>query len=408
MDQKTLLLVDGNNLLFRSFFALPRLTRSDGLPNGALHGFVATIRKILREEAPDFAAVAFDAPGSTFRHEAFPEYKANRPEMPVELARQVPFTRDLSRALGMAVLEVAGVEADDVIGTLARSGSERGLRVVIVSGDKDLFQLVGERVTVALPSEPFPRLDPAGVERKLSVPPALVPDYLALVGDSVDNVPGVPGIGPKTAVTLIRSFGGLEDILTRSSEIVRKRTRALLEEHADRARLSRDLVLLRLEVPIPEAGEGLRGLRYAGPRVAEAARLFETLELRSHARDLAPAPASPLPGVRTAAGAGDLAEVLLEAAKAGALSVHAAFGPARGRGPAPLTGVGLAASGGSALLVPDRADSGSGTRGGASPRAGRRSRAARPRDPAVRPLVVRAWRGAAAGRPTIRRSRRGC
>ena len=152
----TLLLVDGNNLLFRSFFAMPRLTRSDGLPNGALHGYVATLRKILREEAPEYAAVAFDAPGPTFRHEAYPEYKANRPEMPPELAQQVPFTRDLSRVLGVTVVEIAGVEADDVIGTLARAGSGRGYRVLVVSGDKDLLQLVDDRISVVPPADNRP------------------------------------------------------------------------------------------------------------------------------------------------------------------------------------------------------------------------------------------------------------
>ena len=358
MAETTLLLVDGNNLLFRSFFAMPRLTRSDGQPTGALHGFAATLKKILREEAPEFAAVAFDAPGSTFRHEAFAEYKANRPEMPAELARQVPFTRDLSRVLGVAVLEVAGVEADDVIGTLARAGSGRGYRVLIVSGDKDLLQLVDDRVVVVLPGEPERRLDPAGVEAKLGVPPGRVADYLALTGDSVDNIPGVPGIGPKTAVDLIASFGGVEEILARTGEIARKRTAALLAEHGDKARLSRELVLLRLDVAVPEAGAGteLDGLRYRGPRVEEARSFFEGLELRTHARDLAPPPVSRLPKVTVADGLAEVARVLARAGEGGALSAHAVFGPSANRGPAPLAALGLAAPGGEesgeAVLVP--------------------------------------------------------
>ena len=351
MAEATLLLVDGNNLLFRSFFAMPRLTRSDGLPNGALHGFVATLRKILREEAPEYAAVAFDAPGPTFRHEAYPEYKANRPEMPADLAQQVPFTRDLTRVLGVTVVEVAGVEADDVIGTLARAGSGRGYRVLVVSGDKDLLQLVDDRVSVVPPADTAKRLDPAGVEAKLHVPPERVPDYLALVGDSVDNIPGVPGIGAKTAASLIGSFGGVEDILARTGEIPRKRTAALLKEHSASARLSRELALLRLDVAVPEAGEALAGLRYQGPREDHARKLLEELELRTHARDLAPAPPSRIPRVRAAS---RLAEVraLVEAAREhGRLSVHATFGPPRDRNPAPLVGLGIASSAGEGLLV---------------------------------------------------------
>lgn len=351
MAETTLLLVDGNNLLFRSFFAMPRLTRSDGLPNGALHGYVATLRKILREEAPELAAVAFDAPGPTFRHEAYPEYKANRPEMPPELAQQVPFTRDLSRVLGVTVVEIAGVEADDVIGTLARAGSGRGYRVLVVSGDKDLLQLVDDRVSVVPPADTAKRIDRAGVEAKLKVPPEFVPDYLGLVGDSVDNIPGVPGIGPKTAATLIASFGGVEEILAHTGEIARKRTAALLDEHAPSARISRELAVLRLDVPVPEAGEDLDGLRYRGPRMEDARKLLEDLELRTHARDLAPAAPARLPRVRTAAGPRDVVGLLKGARDSGRLSVHATFGPARGRDPAPLAALGLASSAGEGLLV---------------------------------------------------------
>lgn len=351
MAETTLLLVDGNNLMYRSFFAMPRLTRSDGLPNGALHGFVATLRKILREEEPEYAAVAFDARGPTFRHEAYPEYKANRPEMPPELVQQVPFTRDLSQVLGVTVVEIAGVEADDVIGSLARAGSGRGYRVLIVSGDKDLLQLVDDRVSVVLPADTTKRLDPAGVEAKLKVPPGRVPDYLGLVGDSVDNIPGVPGIGPKTATALIASFGGIEDILAHTGEITRKRTAALLEEHAAAARLSRELAVLRLDVPVPEAGKALEGLRYQGPRVETARKLLDDLELRTHARDLTPAAPSRLPAVKTASGISDVIRVLDSARESGWLSVHAMFGPSRDRNPAPLAALGLASSDGEGLLV---------------------------------------------------------
>lgn len=343
MADSTLLLVDGNNLLFRSFFAMPRLTRSDGQPNGALHGYASTLRKLLREEAPGFCAVVFDAPGPTFRHEMFADYKANRPPMPEDLARQIPFTRDLSRALGAAVVEIPGVEADDVIGTLAVAAAGNGLRAVVVSGDKDLLQVVGDRVVVAPPSDPEARLDAAAVEKKLKVPPERVPDYLGLVGDSVDNIPGVRGIGPTTAAKLIAAYGGIEDILARVAEIERPRTRNLLTGQAEAARLSRKLALLRLEVPVPEAAEGMEGLRYRGPEVEAARKILEELELRTLARDLAAAPApAAAPTVRCLSSPGEVAAVLARAAEGGRLAVHAALREPEARSEPRLEAVGLA------------------------------------------------------------------
>ncbi len=350
MERPTLLLVDGNNLLFRSFFAMPRLTRSDGFPNGALHGFVAALRKLLREEAPGFAAVAFDPPGPTFRHRQFPDYKANRPKTPPDLAVQLPFMREVSRALGVSVVEVEGFEADDVIASLASASAAEDHQVLVFSGDKDLLQVVDDRVRVIRPSAPGQKVGPVEVEAKLGVPPRYVPDYLGLVGDSVDNIPGVPGIGPKTAAPLISAWGDLDAILAHRDRIPQKRARTLLAKHEERAVLSRDLARLRLDVPVPEAGEALEGLRYRGPRAADARELFEKLELRTHARDFAPAPPARIPKVKETTAAG--LPVVLDAARtSGALAVHAAFGPATGRDPAPLTALGLAATEDGAVLT---------------------------------------------------------
>ena len=347
------MLVDGNNLLFRSFFALPRLTRSDGLPNGALHGFASTLRKLLREEAPEFCAVVFDAPGPNFRDEIFPEYKANRPPMPEELSRQIPFTRRLARALGAAVVEVPGVEADDVIGTLAVAAAGQGRSVVVVSGDKDLLQLVDGRVAVASPGDPDTRLDAAAVERKLGVPPNLVPDYLGLVGDSVDNIPGVRGIGPKTAAGLLSTLGGLDEVLARLEEIPRPRTRNLLREQADSALLSRRLARLKLDVPVPEAADGMAGLRYRGAEAEAALEVLDELELRTIARDFAAAGGekTPPPRVRRLTTLADLEAELRRAGEAGRLSIHAAFAPAEGRAPPRLAAVGLASAEGEAAYA---------------------------------------------------------
>jgi len=311
MESKPLLLVDGNNLLFRSFFAMPRLTTREGRQNGALHGFTGTLKMLIREEKPTAAAIVFDAPGPTFREEMFPEYKAQRPQTPPELAEQMPAAREVARVLGVPPVEIAGVEADDVIGSLAAAGREAGYQVLIVSGDKDLLQVVNEDVTVLIPGRPdraVARLDPAGVREKLGVLPEQVPDYLGLIGDTTDNIPGVPGIGPKTAVSLLGTLGNLEQVLARAGEVARPRIVRLLGEHQQTARLSRDLACLRLDVAgIPDLDE----LAYAGADVEAARELFESLDLRTHARDLAArAPARPLPEVTEARNADDVRDLL--------------------------------------------------------------------------------------------------
>ena len=183
------------------------------------------------------------------------------------------------------------------------------------------------------------------MERKLGVPPARVADYLGLVGDSVDNIPGVRGVGPKTAATLIADWGGVDEILEHAPEIRGARTRKLLANQAGAARASRDLALLRLDVAVPEAKNGMRRLRYRGPRREEARALLAELGLRTHAREMAPAPPVVPPRVRAAASPAEVAEVLDRARETGKIAIHAAFAPAEGRAPARLTALGLAASG---------------------------------------------------------------
>ncbi len=351
---KTLLLVDGNNLLFRSFFAMPRLTAKDGRPNGALHGFANTLKMLLREEAPAAGAAVFDAPGPTFRDDMFPEYKAQRPATPPELAGQMPSAREVARVLGVPPVEIPGVEADDVIGSLAVGGRDAGYRVLVVSGDKDLLQLVGEGITVLSPGRTdraVARLDCAGVREKLGIDPAQVPDYLGLIGDSTDNIPGVPGVGPKTAIALLGALGNLEQVLARAAEVTRPRIVKLLAEHAETARLSRDLATLRLRVAgVPELGD----LAFSGPDREAARELFESLDLRTHARDLAPRPApEALPAVIEAGTASDVERWLANGTAP--LAVHADFAAPEGRRPARIRALGLARSEGEAMLVaPDR------------------------------------------------------
>lgn len=246
---KKFYLVDGSGYIFRAFFALTPLTNSKGLPTNALFGFLRMFGKLLREEDPHYIAVAFDRPEPTFRHELYTEYKANRDECPAELVPQLPYFRQIVEALGLRSLEKAGVEADDIIATLVEKiRAEGDYEVVVVSGDKDLLQLVGPGVRVFDAMRDV-RFDEAGVKEKLGVPPNLVADYLAIIGDSSDNVPGVKGVGPKTAVALLEHFGSLDRLLENMSEIASigglrgaKGVAEKIESSAEVLRLSRVLV----------------------------------------------------------------------------------------------------------------------------------------------------------------------
>ena len=217
---KTLYLVDGTSQLFRAFYALPGLTNKDGIPTNAVLGFTTMLRKLIKDESPEFLAVAFDLPGPTFRHERYPDYKANRKAAPEDLNRQVPYAKDVCRAMGIPVLELQKYEADDVIATYTRLGHEAGYDVVIVASDKDLMQLVEDGVIILNPAKNV-RLDDAGVEESFGVPPGLVRDVLGLMGDSVDNIPGVPGVGGKTALAMVRTYGPVENVIARAHRFVK-------------------------------------------------------------------------------------------------------------------------------------------------------------------------------------------
>ncbi|MBT2129813.1 DNA polymerase I [Aliiroseovarius lamellibrachiae] len=241
-------LVDGSAFIFRAYHALPPLTRkSDGLPIGAVAGFCNMLQKFVEDntgpDAPTHVAVIFDHKGKTFRSDIYPEYKANRPPAPEDLRPQFPLTRDATRAFNIACLEVEGFEADDIIATLARQADEAGGRVTILSSDKDLMQLVGGGVEMLDPMK-NKRIDSEGVEEKFGVGPDRVVDVQALAGDSVDNVPGAPGIGIKTAALLINEFGDLDALLERAGEIKQPKRRQTLIDNADQIRMSRALVKL--------------------------------------------------------------------------------------------------------------------------------------------------------------------
>ncbi len=254
-------LIDGSGYIFRAFHALPPLTRpSDGLPVGAVHGFCAMLWKLMAEtkaaEEPTHLAVIFDAGSQTFRNDIYDAYKANRPPPPEELVPQFPLIRDAVKAFGVACIEEEGFEADDIIATYARQVAEAGGDVVIVSSDKDLMQLVGPGIEM-LDTMKNRRLGPDEVVEKFGVGPERVVDVQALAGDSVDNVPGVPGIGVKTAAQLITEYGDLDALLERAGEIKQPKRREKLIEFADQARISRELVRLKHDVPLPIQTEQL-------------------------------------------------------------------------------------------------------------------------------------------------------
>ncbi len=246
-------LVDGSAQVHRAYFAIRALTTRRGLPTGATYGFTTMLRKLYQDENPPFVAMSFDLPGPTFRHAAYALYKAHRPKMDEDLSVQLPYIRRVCDAFGVPVIEAPGFEADDVIATLTRQALGRGMSVVVVSGDKDLLQLVGPRVTVLNPGREgagSTRYDAKRVEEKFGVPPERVVDVLALVGDAVDNVPGVAGIGEKGARDLVREFGDLEAVLENVDKVKRPAYRKGLVEHRDDARLSKELVTLRTDVPV--------------------------------------------------------------------------------------------------------------------------------------------------------------
>jgi DNA polymerase-1 len=244
-----LVLIDGSSYLYRAFHALPNLTNSAGEPTGALHGVVNMINKLVREQAGAHVAVVFDAPGKTFRDEIFAEYKANRPPMPDELRNQVQPILDAVQFMGLPLLQVEGVEADDVIGTLCRRAADSGQTVLVSTGDKDLAQLVNDKVTLVNTMNDSV-LDRDAVKAKFDVWPEQIVDYLALVGDSSDNIPGVPKVGAKTAAKWLNTYDSADGIVA-SAEEIKGKVGESLRENVEQLRLSQDLATIRTDVDLP-------------------------------------------------------------------------------------------------------------------------------------------------------------
>ena len=248
-NTKRLFIIDGNSYIYRAFYAIRNLSTSAGLPSNAVFGFANMLLKVIKEKEPDLLAIAFDPKGPTRRHGEFKEYKAHRPPMPKDLIPQIPYIHNLVKAFRIPVFVIEGQEADDVIATLARHAITAGMDVVIVTGDKDMLQLVGPGVTV-YDSLKERTIGPAEVEERFGVPPERVVEIMGLMGDASDNIPGVPGIGEKTAQALIKEYGTIEDLLANTHKITRPKLRQSLMENAGLARLSRELAVLHPDVPL--------------------------------------------------------------------------------------------------------------------------------------------------------------
>jgi len=271
---RSLYLVDGSSYLFRAYHALPSLSTRDGVPTGAVYGFTTMLLKILRDKRPDAVVVVFDPPGPTERHERFAEYKANRAEMPEELARQIPYIHRVVEAMRIPLVVQPGQEADDVLGSLSEQAGAAGWEVTIVTSDKDLLQLVGPRVKVYDSMKEKVYREGEVMER-LGVGPDQVVEMMGLMGDPIDNIPGVRGIGEKTARSLVQQFGTIEAMLARLHEVKSSKVRQLLSEQADRARLSRSLASIRTDL---EVGLDLDRMVLDQPDEAALRALFRELE----------------------------------------------------------------------------------------------------------------------------------
>ena len=274
--RRCLVLVDGSSYLYRAFHAMPSLTNSKGRPTGAAYGMTNMLKRLEAEVAPELAAVIFDAKGKTFRDDLYPEYKANRPPMPSELREQIEPIHAIVRGLGFPVLEVGGVEADDVIGTLAEQAAEVGLDVLVSTGDKDMAQLVDDRVTMVNTMDGAV-LDANGVKTKFGVLPESIVDYLTLVGDAVDNVPGVPKVGPKTAAKWLGQYGTVENLVAHAGEIKGKVGESLRASLAQ-IPLSKELVTIRRDVPLDV---GPLDLELREPDVEALKTLYGELEFKT-------------------------------------------------------------------------------------------------------------------------------
>ena len=278
-----LVLIDGHSILNRAFYGLPELTNAQGLHTNAVYGFLNIMFRILEEEKPDYLAVAFDVHAPTFRHEMYEAYKGTRKPMPEELREQVPVMKDVLKAMGVVIMERPGLEADDVLGTLAKKAQSLGMEVTLVSGDRDLLQVADEHIKIRIPKTKQGRTEiedyyPADVERTYGVTPLQFIDLKALMGDTADNIPGVPKVGQKTAAELMGQYGSLDAVYSHVEEITKKSIRESLKENKDLADLSKVLATIRIDSDVELDYQAARAEGYY---TEEAYQLFKQLGFKN-------------------------------------------------------------------------------------------------------------------------------
>ena len=280
-----LFLIDGNSFCYRAFYAIRDLSTSRGEPANAVYGFVAMLRKIMKDEKPDYLGIAFDLKGPTFRHKKYKEYKIHRKPMPDELVTQMPVIKEVVRAYNVPIFEKEGYEADDILATIAKKLAEKSLDVYIVTGDKDVLQLVGPHIKIYSTHKEGLIYDRKSVKERYGVEPEKIVDLIALMGDSTDNISGVPGFGEKTAVSLMKDFKSLEEMLSKPNKIKQEAKRKLLIQHADKARLSKELAALDYNVPIEIE---LSKLKIEEPDAEKLLEIFKRLEFRNLIKEYTP------------------------------------------------------------------------------------------------------------------------
>lgn len=278
-------MLDAGSLIYPAFHVLRGLSTSDGFPTGAIYGFTRTLIKIERLYPSRYAACCFDTPAKTFRHEKYADYKATRPKMDEDLVAQIPIIKRIIKAFGIPIFEKSGYEADDIIATLAKIATKRLHQILCVSSDKDLLQLVDEKVSIIKPKRSgsqgsFEYLGPKEVKGYLGVPPHKVADFLALKGDNSDNIPGVPYVGKKRAVRLLEEYGSVEEILKNRERLADKRVRESVEKSVAHLQLSRELVELDTDVPLDQK-DPLATSRVSRRNTEELKEIFRDLEFES-------------------------------------------------------------------------------------------------------------------------------
>jgi DNA polymerase-1 len=281
-QKPTLFLIDGSNYVYRAFYAIRDLSNSKGFPTNAIYGFTTMLMRLLREQKPDYIAIAFDVKGPTFRHDAYAQYKATRRATPEALIPQIPYIKDIVRGFSIPVLELQGIEADDIIGTLAKRYAAKGMNVVMVSGDKDLMQLVSDSI-IMIDTMKDKTYDIAAVKERFGVEPDKVVEILGLMGDASDNIPGVPGIGPKNALRLIEEYGTIKEIIKNVERLKNAKAKQSIREFTDQARMSRELAVIRTDA---DFDVDLEKCRYTGPDPEVLKGLFQEFEFSSLLQDL--------------------------------------------------------------------------------------------------------------------------